>query len=58
MFEIPETGIGVLRGLSGEVGKSDLTLGNETLRFRNGSGGVLPSEKPPGGLENAWENQI
>ena len=29
-----------------------MTLGNEPLRFRNGSGGVLASEKPPGGLEN------
>ena len=36
----------------GEVGESDLTLGNEPLRFRNVSEGVLASGKPPGGLEN------
>ena len=34
------------------MGKSDLTLGNEPLRFRNVSEGVLASGKPPGGLEN------
>ena len=35
------------------MGKSDLTLGNESLRFRNVSEDVLASEKPPGGLEDA-----
>ena len=34
------------------MGKSDLTLGNEPLRFRNVSEDVLASEKPPGGLED------
>ena len=34
------------------MGKSDLTLGNESLRFRNVSEDVLASEKPPGGLED------
>ena len=34
------------------VGESDLTLGNEPLRFRNVSEDVLASEKPPGGLED------
>ena len=35
------------------MGKSDLTLGNEPLRFRNVSEDVLASKKPPGGLEDA-----
>ena len=35
------------------VAESDLTLGNESLRFRNVSEDVLASEKPPGGLEDA-----
>ena len=34
------------------MGKSDLTLGNEPLRFRNVSGGALASGKPPGGPAN------
>ena len=34
------------------VGKTDMTLGNEPLRFRNVSEDVLASEKPPGGLED------
>ena len=39
--------------LPGEVGESDLALGNEPLRFRNVSEDVLASKKPPGGLEDA-----
>ena len=35
------------------MGESDLTLGNEPLRFRNVSEDVLASKKPPGGLEDA-----
>ena len=34
------------------MGESDLTLGNEPLRFRNVSEDVLASGKPPGGLED------
>ena len=35
------------------MGKSDLTLGNEPLRFRNVSEDVLACKNPPGGLEEA-----
>ena len=36
------------------MGESDLTLGNEPLRFRNGSEDVLASGKSPGGLEDGF----
>ena len=35
------------------MGESDLTLGNEPLRFRNVSEDVLASKRRPGGLEDA-----
>ena len=41
-------------GARGTPREPDLTLGNESLRFRNVSEDVLASEKPPGGLEVAY----
>ena len=53
MFEIPKRVVELPRGFPGGWGESDLTLGNEPLRFRNVSEDVLASKKPPGGLEDA-----
>ena len=46
MFEIPKRVGELPRGFPGGWGESDLTLGNEPLRFRNVSEDVLASEKP------------
>ena len=51
-LRFPKRGVELPGGFP-EVGKSDLTLGNEPLRFRNVSEDVLASKKPPGGLEDA-----
>ena len=52
-LRFPKRRVELSGGFPGEVGKSDLTLGNEPLRFRNVSEDDLAPKKPPGGLEDA-----